>query len=110
MGEEKLAALIQESLRVAHETEALATKDLERVAVDMTVQPKAIAHPTDARLTHKAIEKLAGFAKRHGVALKQSYLRVAKRGRDYSRTVYPRPPVQSAPTASSRSRVPAWEG
>ena len=79
LGEERLSALLQESLRVAHETEALATKDLERVAVDTTVQPKAIAHPTDARLTHKAIEKLVGFAKRHGVALRQSYLRAAKR-------------------------------
>jgi transposase, IS5 family len=79
LGEERLSALLPESLRVAHETEALATKDLERVAVDTTVQPKAIAHPTDARLTLKAIEKLVGFAKRHGVALRQSYLRVAKR-------------------------------
>jgi IS5 family transposase len=79
LGEERLSALLQESLRVAHETEALATKDLERVAVDTTVQPKAIAHPTDAKLTHKAIEKLVGFAKRHGVALRQSYLRAAKR-------------------------------
>ena len=40
LGEERLSALLQESLRVAHETEALATKDLERVAVDTTVQPK----------------------------------------------------------------------
>jgi transposase, IS5 family len=79
LGEERLSALLQESLRVARETEALATKDLERVAVDTTVQPKAIAHPADAKLTHKAIEKLAGFAKRRGVALRQSYLRVAKR-------------------------------
>jgi IS5 family transposase len=79
LGEERLSALLQESLRVAHETEALAKKDLERVAVDTTVQPKAIAHPTDARLIDKAIEKLVGFAKRHGVALRQSYLRVAKR-------------------------------
>ena len=44
LGEERLSALLQESLRVAHETEALATKDLERVVVDTTVQPKAIAH------------------------------------------------------------------
>jgi IS5 family transposase len=79
LGEERLAALLQESLRVAHETGALATKDLERVAVDTTVQPKAIAHPTDARLTHKAIEKLAGFARRERIPLRQSYLRVAKR-------------------------------
>ena len=35
---------------MAHRTEAIETKDLERVAVDTTVQEKAIAHPTDARL------------------------------------------------------------
>ena len=75
----RLMALIQESLSVAAKTGALATKDLERVAVDTTVQPKAIAHPTDARLTHRTIEKLVAFAKRNGIALRQSYLRLAKR-------------------------------
>ena len=49
LGEEQLVALLQESLSVAHKTGALATRDLERVVVDTTVQPKAIAHPTDAR-------------------------------------------------------------
>src|SRR5258706_4138401 len=62
MGEEKLEALLQESLSVAHKTGALSSKDLERVVVDTTVQPKAIAHPTDARLVHRAIEKLVGLA------------------------------------------------
>jgi len=79
MGEEKLQALLQESLSVAHRTGALAPRDLERVAVDTTVQPKAIAHPTDARLMHRAIEKLAALAKKEGVPLRQSYLRVGKR-------------------------------
>ena len=79
LGEDRLAALLQESLRVAFDTGALATKDLERVVVDTTVQPKAIAHPTDTRLTHKAIEKVVTFAKENGIALRQSYLRVAKR-------------------------------
>jgi transposase, IS5 family len=79
LGEEQLAALLQESVAVAHKTGALATKDLERVAVDTTVQEKAIAHPTDARLTHRAIEKLADLARREGVTLRQSYRRVAKR-------------------------------
>jgi transposase, IS5 family len=79
LGEEQLAALLQESLSVAHKTEALATKDLERVAVDTTVQPKAIAHPTDARLMHRALEKLVELAKRNAVPLRQSYVRVAKR-------------------------------
>lgn len=79
LGEEHLAALLQESLAVAHKTGALATKDLERVAVDTTVQPKAVAHPTDARLMHRALEKLVGLARQTGVPLRQSYVRVAKR-------------------------------
>jgi IS5 family transposase len=79
LGEEQLVALIQESLSVAHKTGALETKDLERVVVDTTVQPKAVAHPTDARLMHRAIVKLVALARRHDVPLRQSYLRVAKR-------------------------------
>ena len=79
LGEEQIAALLQESLSVAHRTKAIETKDLERVVVDTTVQEKAIAHPTDARLTHRALEKLVDLAKREGVELRQSYLRVAKR-------------------------------
>jgi IS5 family transposase len=79
LGEEQLVALIQESLSVAHKTGALTTRDLERVVVDTTVQPKAIAHPTDARLCHRALEKLVDLAQRHGVPLRQSYRRVAKR-------------------------------
>jgi transposase, IS5 family len=79
LGEAQLAALVQESLSVAHKTGALETKDLERVVVDTTVQPKAIAHPTDARLMHRAIVKLVALARRHDVPLRQSYLRVAKR-------------------------------
>jgi IS5 family transposase len=79
LGEEQIAALLQESLSVAHRTGAIESKDLERVVVDTTVQEKAIAHPTDARLTHRAIEKLAELAKSEGVELRQSYLRVAKR-------------------------------
>jgi len=79
LGEEQIAALLQESLSVAHRSGAIETKDLERVVVDTTVQEKAIAHPTDARLMHRAIEKLVDLAKRKGVKLRQSYLRLAKR-------------------------------
>ncbi len=79
LGEEQLAALLQESLSVAHRSGALATKDLERVVVDTTVQPKNVAFPTDVKLTHKAIVMLGRLAKTHGVPLRQSYVRVAKR-------------------------------
>jgi IS5 family transposase len=70
-------ALLQESLSVVHRSGAIENKDLERVAVDTTVQPKAVAH--DARLTHRALVKLVALAKQTGVALRQSYSRVAKR-------------------------------
>ena len=75
----KLELLLAESLRVAHAAGALRTKDLQRVTVDTTVQPKAITFPTDAKLLHAAIRGLNRLACRHGVRLRQSYLRVAKR-------------------------------
>ena len=45
LGEEQIAALLQESLSGAQRTGVIETKDLERVVVDTTVQEKAIAHP-----------------------------------------------------------------
>jgi hypothetical protein len=52
-------------------------------AVDMMDNADALttcpAHPTDARLMHRAITKLVRFAKRNRVPLRQSYLRLAKR-------------------------------
>jgi IS5 family transposase len=78
MGEEKLLALLQESLAVATRTEALRPKDLARVVVDTTVQPKAVMFPTDARLTDRARTRLVRLAKKLGVELRQSYRRVGK--------------------------------
>jgi hypothetical protein len=62
LGEEQLVALIQESLSVAHKTGALATRDLERVVVDTTVQPKA-NRPSDRRA---AVPSGVGKARRPG--------------------------------------------
>ncbi|MDA1098680.1 MAG: IS5 family transposase [Proteobacteria bacterium] len=75
---ETLDILLQESLRVAHDTGALKKSDLARVTVDTTVQPKNITHPTDAKLLLVAIQQLGKLAKEHGVPLRQSYGRVAK--------------------------------
>ena len=76
---DKLELLLAESLRVAHETGALRTRDLRRVTVDTTVQPKAITFPTDAKLLHAAIKGLNRLAGKCRVRLRQSYLRIAKR-------------------------------
>ena len=78
MGEEKLSALVQESLSVATRTGAASPKDFAKVIVDTTVQEKAVAFPTDAKLMHRARERLVRLAKKHGVALRQSYERIGK--------------------------------
>ena len=78
MGEEKLAALIQESLSVATRTDAIKPSELSRVIVDTTVQPKNAMFPTDAKLLNRAREILVRLAVKHGVALRQSYQRVGK--------------------------------
>jgi transposase, IS5 family len=78
MGEEKLQALLQESLAVATKTEAIKPSDLNRVIVDTTVQPKNVMFPTDARLLNRAREILVRLAKGAGIKLRQSYGRVGK--------------------------------
>lgn len=78
MGEERLQALLQESLAVATRTDAIKPADLARVIVDTTVQPKNVTFPTDAKLANRAREKLVRLAQQHGVTLRQSYARVGK--------------------------------
>ena len=78
MGEERVAALLQESLSVAVRTGAMAPRDTRQVIVDTTVQPKNVMFPTDAKLLHRAREKLVSLAKKVGLDLRQSYTRVGK--------------------------------
>lgn len=73
-----LEILLAESLRVAEEAGALKKRDLARVTVDTTVQPKNVTHPSDAKLLHTAIVELAKLARKHGIKQRQSYVRVAK--------------------------------
>src|ERR671920_1726496 len=54
MGEDKLIALIQESLAVATRVGAAKPADVRQVILDTTVQEKAITFPTDAKLIHRA--------------------------------------------------------
>src|SRR5271163_2098770 len=78
MGEEKLVALIQESLSVATRTGAAKPADFSKLIVDTTVQPKAVAFPTDAKLMDRARERLVKLARKTAVSLRQSYERVGK--------------------------------
>ena len=91
---DRLKILLQESLRLAEAAGALRTRDIARVTVDTTVQPKNVTFPTDARLLLRAITKLGELAKANGVELRQSYVRVATGGDD-GRTRRTRQAVQA---------------
>jgi IS5 family transposase len=78
MGAERLQALLQESLAAATRSGAIKPSDLARAVVDTTVQPKNVTFPTDAKLVNRAREKLVTLAKKLGVELRQSYVRVGK--------------------------------
>ena len=81
IGAGDLEAVLAETIAVAVRTKAVSQRQLERITVDTTVQTKAIAHPTDSHLILRAIEWLNRSAKRHGIKLRQSFLRLATRAR-----------------------------
>ena len=85
---------------MATRTGAAKPSDFSKVIVDTTVQPKNVMFPTDARLTHRARERLVRLAKKHGIKLRQSYERVSPScsNSEHSYTTEPfRVPRTSAP-------------
>jgi transposase, IS5 family len=78
IGPTGLEEMLKASVGVALDTGVAKPSSLARVSVDTTVQPKAIAHPTDSRLYWRALQILVRQAKRHGIALRQSHTRLAK--------------------------------
>ena len=81
IGAKALESLLAETIAVAAKTEAVSSRQLERVTVDTTVQTKAIAHPSDSHLMLRAIEWLNRAARKHGIKLRQSFMRLAPRAR-----------------------------
>ncbi|MBC8270410.1 MAG: IS5 family transposase [Rhodospirillaceae bacterium] len=77
-GEDRLQALLQESLAVAVKVGAAKPQDFTEAIVDTTVAEKNVAFPTDAKLIHRARERLVRQAKEAGIDLRQSYVRVGK--------------------------------
>jgi len=79
LGPGKIEELLTATIDTAKEEKLLTGKHVERVNVDTTVQEKAIAFPTDARLYHKARRVLVRFAKKMHIDLRQNYERTGKR-------------------------------
>ena len=70
---------LKESLAAAQREAVLTATEIKHVNVDTTVQEKAIALPTDARLYHKARQALVRIARGCNFKLRQSYVRLGKR-------------------------------
>ena len=79
LGPEGLEKLLAATIQAGLESGAVRPSSLERISVDTTVQPKAITHPTDAKLYLKALLALVRQAKKCGLRLRQAHTRLAKR-------------------------------
>jgi IS5 family transposase len=79
VGAEGVEALLKQSLDTAQRMQALKAEELRHITADTTVQEKAIAFPTDARLYHQARQALVRLSGELQFKLRQSYLRVGKR-------------------------------
>ena len=78
LGEAGVEQMLKTTIEAAVAMKAVKKTEFERVIVDTTVQEKAIAHPTDARLLDVARQLLVRHAKRTGINLKQTYERECK--------------------------------
>lgn len=79
VGEAGVEQLLSQTIDLAKRESLLLEKHCRRVNVDTTVQEKAITYPTDGKLYQAMRQKLVKAAKRRGVSLRQSYVRVGKR-------------------------------
>lgn len=79
VGASGIEQLLKETLDAAKRQQALPDKEIHSVNVDTTVQEKAIAFPTDARLYYKACRALVRVARQAGLRLRQSYSRLSKK-------------------------------
>jgi IS5 family transposase len=78
VGDKGIELMLHALLKTAQNMKVLTAHDLHKVNVDTTVQEKAIAFPTDARLYYKAREKLVTLASEREINLRQSYVRKGK--------------------------------
>ena len=78
LGTAGVEKLLTETLSTAKREQALRDSEIKRVNVDTTVQEKAIAFPTDARLYHKARRALVRAARAADIPLRQTYVRLGR--------------------------------
>lgn len=78
IGEKGCEKLLQITIEAGKRTRTITERSLEKVIVDTTVQPKAVAHPTDSRLYRKVHAAMIRIAESESLHLRQSYTRTVK--------------------------------
>jgi len=71
-------AMLKATVEAGLKMNAIKPSDFVHLNVDTTVQTKAIRHPTDARLCDRARERLVKTARKEGLKIKRSYVRVGR--------------------------------
>jgi len=79
IGEEGVETLLMVTIDAARRGGMLKASSTDKIIVDTTVMPKAIAHPTDSRLLERSRQHMVKFAQDHGLSLRQNYNREAPR-------------------------------
>ena len=79
IGEAGCEFMLALTIKAGITTKTVAAASLSVINVDTTVQDKAIAFPTDARLYFKARAALVRMARKSGLTIKQSFERLGKR-------------------------------
>jgi len=79
IGEKGCELILAESIQAGLRTKAVRRSSFKRVTVDTTVQPKAIRYPTDNRSYNRSRERLVAMAKKCGIKLRQTYVRLGPR-------------------------------
>jgi IS5 family transposase len=78
IGKEGVERILKATIEAGLQTKTVTPRQMEVVVVDTTVQPKAVEHPTDARLYRKVLHHLLRVAEAVGIKLRQSYRDLAK--------------------------------
>lgn len=76
IGEEGAEAILAATVRAGIASKAVKESSFERINIDTTVQPKAIAFPTDAKLYNHGREILVRISQEAGIQLRQTYSRI----------------------------------
>jgi IS5 family transposase len=79
LGASGAEAMLKATVEAGLKLNAIKATDFVHLNVDTTVQTKAIRHPTDARLCDRVRERLVKAARKEGLKIKRSYVRVGRR-------------------------------